>query len=190
MVPAPPLKIEILHFCVWINFFPTNPFQYLYSRVVLAFVYHGNVFRRLVVKVEVWLFSGKVWGPLPSGRHCIVCNSIYQINLFEKQNWIKPSFTTNVRQKLKALMQGLQQRGQEYTGSGTMRGHNNVGVDEMPMQFNSNWYLHIYNLEIFIFEDRCGSVKNISKNHNMVYPIQFSVVYLVCPRVPFFAVVR
>ena len=153
MVPAPPLKIEILHFCVWINFFPTNPFQYLYSRVVLAFVYHGNVFRRLVVKVEVWLFSGKVWGPLPSGRHCIVCNSIYQINLFEKQNWIKPSFTTNVRQKLKALMQGLQQRGQEYTGSGTMRGHNNVGDDEMPMQFNSNWYLHIYNLEIFIFEE-------------------------------------
>ena len=115
-------------------------------------VHHAHVFWRLVVKVEVWLFSGKVWGPLPSGRHCIVCNSIYQINLFEKQNWIKPSFTTNVRQKLKALMQGLQQRGQEYTGSGTMRGHNNVGDDEMPMQFSSDWYLHII-LEIFIFEE-------------------------------------
>ena len=27
----------------------------------LAFVHHRNVFRRLVVKVEVWLFSGEVW---------------------------------------------------------------------------------------------------------------------------------
>ena len=56
-----PLKIVILNFCSLIIFFQTNPFQYLRSCIPLAFVHHRNVFRLLVVKVEVWLFSGEVW---------------------------------------------------------------------------------------------------------------------------------
>ena len=117
-------------------------------------------------------------GSSPWWPHCIVCNSIYQINLFENQNWIKPSFTTNVREKLKALMQGLQQRGQEYTGPGTMRGHNNVGVDEMPMQFSSDWYLHSYipSRDIFILEESVAWwwIKNI------LWCIHSVFIYLCC----------
>ena len=70
-----------------------------------------------------------------------------------------------MREKLKALMQGLQQRGQEYAGPGTIRGHNNVGVDENPMQFSSDWIIMMYPM-----------------------PFSFHLFILLCPRVPFFAV--
>ena len=59
------MKIVILNFCSLIIFFQRNPFEYLRSCIPLAFVHHRNVFRLLVVKVEVLLFSGEVW-PFPN----------------------------------------------------------------------------------------------------------------------------
>ena len=84
-----------------------------------------------------------------------------------------------MREKLKALMQGLQQRGQEYTGPGTIRGHNNVGVEVlMKIQYSSAQIDTLYiSFQIYLFW-RSRSRDGSKKHYDVSHAIQFSFIYL------------